>query len=256
MSFFDFAAVLGALAWIPPIGKWLYQLVTKPVVTMIPSRDAEVGYTTYGPILNLSYAFTSKHKDIIIDNITLKVQHAEGDTHIFQWTGLNETFSEITDSYGNKQVVSKDRNPIALKVGVGSLTEIFIRFQEESYRKAHNQLLSALLAKINHLRNIDPVGFIESVFLSSEYLKLKNHYKNSFWWRVGKYTVTIKLESTSKHQLQSNAFSFELLDLEVSQLRDNVETASSFLDEHIQSYQPGYDQQTYHWNWANISVEY
>ncbi|HQU09324.1 MAG TPA: hypothetical protein PLV25_05120, partial [Opitutales bacterium] len=103
----EIAAYIGAAAWLPQILAWIYRAVVKPKLRVVPNQMAEVGFTSFGPIFNVRIAFFVENRDLIIDGIDLVVRHEGGEERMFRWAGLGETFSEITDAAGNKQIVSK-----------------------------------------------------------------------------------------------------------------------------------------------------
>jgi hypothetical protein len=131
----EIAAYIGAAAWLPQIATWAYRKFVQPAVTIVPDKYAEVGFTPFGPIFNVRMAFSTENKDLIVDGFELLLRHSDGDTRTLRWSGLSETFSEITDAAGNRQVVSRDQTPIALKIGTESLIEKFVRFQEPRYHE-------------------------------------------------------------------------------------------------------------------------
>ena len=61
----DIVAYLGAAAWIPQIVKWLYNLYTRPIITITPEKSASVGYTMFGPIFNLRLSINVDKKGIL-----------------------------------------------------------------------------------------------------------------------------------------------------------------------------------------------
>lgn len=149
MTAAEIAAYIGAAAWLPQIALWAYRYFANASITIVPNRYAEVGFTSYGPIFNVRMALSVDRKDVIVDGFELTFQHADGETRTFRWSGLNETFSEIRDDAGNRQVVSRDQVPIALKIGTESLIEKFGRFQEPRYHEAVRPALSNLIAHLN-----------------------------------------------------------------------------------------------------------
>ena len=58
-----------------------------------------------------------------------------------RWAGLYEAFSEIRDDAGNRQIVSREDAPVAIKVGTQSLVEKYVRFQESRYQEETRPLL-------------------------------------------------------------------------------------------------------------------
>ena len=165
----EIAAYIGAAAWLPQIAAWVYGVFVKPVITIVPDRYAEVGFTSYGPIFNVRMAFASDRKDAIIDGFELKFRHADGDTRTLRWSGLNETFSEIRDEAGNRQqIVSRDQIPIALKIGTASLVEKFVRFQEPRYHEAIRPAFTGLVAHFTFVKRSGDPDYVSRVLGSKE----------------------------------------------------------------------------------------
>ena len=61
-TLFQITAVLGALAWLPQIIKWIVNWVKKPILKIIGDNEAQVGYIAFGSVLNINLSFISKHK--------------------------------------------------------------------------------------------------------------------------------------------------------------------------------------------------
>jgi len=47
----EIAAYIGAAAWLPQIATLIYRYFVQPVVTIIPDKYAEVGFTSLGQSL-------------------------------------------------------------------------------------------------------------------------------------------------------------------------------------------------------------
>mgnify|MGYP007040716840 FL=1 len=177
----ELAAYIGAAAWMPQILTWIYRAVTKPKLRIVPDAKGEVGFTTYGPIFNIRMAFFVENRDLIIDGVTLSITHADGDEHEMRWAGLGETFSEITDGKGNRQIVSKDQTPIAIKVPTQALVEKFVRFQEPRFHAADEPTTRALVTHFNFLKQKSPESFVQDVLASKELFSVRSEER-----RVGK----------------------------------------------------------------------
>jgi hypothetical protein len=121
---------------------------------------------------------------LIIDGIDLVVRHEDGEERMFRWAGLGETFSEITDSAGNKQIVSKDQTPIAIKVVTQSLLDKFVRFQEPRFHAADGLTTRALVSHFNFLKQKSPDGFVPQVLESKEYFAVVEQRQKWFWWKT------------------------------------------------------------------------
>ena len=64
---FELLAILGALAWSAPIVvPWLYKRIIKPKLIIITHNVIEIGYTTFGPIVNINMSFLSENKEALI----------------------------------------------------------------------------------------------------------------------------------------------------------------------------------------------
>lgn len=168
MTSAEIAAYFGAAAWLPQIATWLYRKFVHPVAMIIPDKYAEVGFTPLGPIFNLKMAFSAERKGLIVDGFELRLKHSDGDTHTLRWAGFSETFSEITDNAGNRQVVSRAQTPIALKIGTESLIEKLVRFQEPNYHKTDRPVVLALFAHLNFLKQSIPKDYVAQTLASKE----------------------------------------------------------------------------------------
>src|SRR5262249_43845015 len=252
----EIAAYVGAAAWLPQIATWIFRYFVQPVVTIVPDRYAEVGFTTYGPIFNLRLAFSAEKKDLIIDGFELLLRHFDGDTRTLRWAGLSETFSEISDAAGRRQqVISRDQTPIALKIGTESLIEKFVRFQEPRYHETDRPVLSSLIAHFNYLkRSNEPAAYVAQTLSSKELFAVLEAREKSFWWKPGRYEVTLKLSSPKRFKVTHSQFQFELSSHDVDRLKQNIATVESELRDGISSNLPDYKYQPVNWNWANVDV--
>ena len=251
----EVAAYIGAAAWLPQIAAWLYRKLVHPSVRLVPDQYAEAGFTSLGPILNLRMAFSVDHKDIIIDGMKMVLRHQDGDCRTLRWAGLAETFSEITDAAGNKQVVGRDQSPIAVKIGTQSLLEKFVRFQEPRYHESDRPVIQALVAQFNFLKQTRPDDYVPEALASKELFSLLDLRKKAFWWKPGRYDIQVKLTSPQKFSLVSSRFHFELTANDVEFLQKNVSTLETEVRNVISSNLPDFQAQPLNWNWANVNVK-
>ena len=215
---------------------------------------AYVGFTNYGPIFNVRMAFVAENRDLIIDGIDLTLRHADGESHEFRWAGLGETFSEITDSSGNKQIVSKDQTPIAIKVGTDSLLEKFVRFQEPRFHDADGRATRELVSHFGFLKQRDSVGFVQQVLASKEFFAVVEQRQNWFWWKPGRYEVTLKPASPQKFMLKGANFAFELSSVDIDALRKNIPIVKTEISNIIMSNVPNSIPVSPTWQWANVGM--
>lgn len=250
----DIAAYIGAAAWAPQIITWIYKALIRPKLRVIPNQFGEVGFTNYGPIFNVRVAFFVKNRDLIIDGIDITLRHTDGESHEFRWAGLGETISEITDSSGNKQIVSKDQTPIAIKVGTDSLLEKLTRFQEPRFHDADGETTRKLVSHFNFLKNRDPQDFVHQVLRSKEFFDVVAQRQKWFWWKPGRYEVTLKPTSPQKFTLEEATFAFELTAVDVDSLRKNIPLIKTEVSNIIMSNVPDSRPEPLTWQWANVRM--
>ena len=250
----EIVAYIGAAAWLPQILTWIYRAVVKPRLRVVPDLMAEVGFTNFGPIFNIRMAFFVENRDLIIDGIDLVIRHEGGEERMFRWAGLGETFSEITDSAGHKQIVSKDQTPIAIKVVTQSLLEKFVRFQEPRFHTADGTTTRTLVSHFNFLKQKSPDGFVPQVLDSKEYFSVVEQRQKWFWWKPGRYELTLKPSSPQKFKLVGSTFAFELQEVDVDFLRRNLPLVDTDIRNVIMSNIPDTEPEPITWNWANVTM--
>jgi hypothetical protein len=219
----DIAAYIGAAAWVPQIVTWVYQALSKPVVNIVPEQFAHVSFSTWGPGLSFRMAFFVENRDLIVDGIEVLVRHQGGDTRRFRWTGVNESISEITDAAGNKQTVSRDQYPIAIKISTQAMLERYVRFNDASYNDDTKLQWEAFVKQLAFLQQKRSTSLVAEMINSREFSDLIQKRQSLLCWREGKYDLTIHLTSPQKRFNTKNLkFSFELSEIDVENLRKNV----------------------------------
>ncbi len=249
----EIAAYIGAAAWLPQIGTWLYRYFATPHVTIIPARSAELGFTALGPILNIRLAFSSDRRDAIVNEFRIRLTHEDGDQHEFRWVGMKEIFSEITDEEGNRQVVSKDQTPIAFKIGTDILLEKFVRFQEPKFDQTTNKLFTELLTHFRFLKENDP-DFVNKTLQSKQFKDFVKAHMEAFWWKHGKYTLTFHMESPRKLILEDKKFYFTLDQIDIEELRHNLTTVEQDISNKVNSNLLNHSPKKIIWNWRHPSI--
>lgn len=250
----EIVAYIGAAAWIPQIATWLYRKFIVPSIRIIPNQYAEVGFTSSGPIFNVRMAISVEQRDVILDGMEMLIRHEDGDSRTLRWAGLGETFSEITDAAGNKQVVSRDMPPIALKIGTMSLLEKFVRFQDQKYHEDDRPLVNALITHFNYLKQAKPDTYVADTLASKELFSVLEARKKTFWWKAGRYDISISLSSPRKFKLANPDFHFELSVNDVDFLKKNLVGLDTEMTNLVSSNLPDFKIAPLNWNWANVNV--
>ena len=254
MTSTEIAAYLGAAAWLPQIIFLIYRFYITPKITIVPDSSLQLGLTSFGPIFNLRMAFSADRKDAIIDSFEVILTHEDGEKRKLRWSGMNETFSEVTDSMGNRQqVISKDQPAIALKVGTESLLEKFVRFHEPRFDETIRPVVNELTNHFDFLKK-KKADYVSQIIDSKQYNDFSEARKKAFWWKPGKYQVTFKLGSPKKMVLTHDTFSFELTLIDVEKLQKNLGTLDTDLRNILNSNLSDFEPEPINWNWANVDI--
>lgn len=177
----EIAAYVGAAAWLPPIIAFINTVFIKPIVTIVPEKQVEIGYTPFGPIFNLRLAISSAKKDIIIDYVSASIEHEDGSIYEFAWAGMRETFSEIKDMSGiMQQSVEREYSPIAIVLSRFGIIERFFRFQSPKYHSKRKALLRVAVDHHEYLKMIKP-DYHEELINSKQVHDLLGFYNQSFF---------------------------------------------------------------------------
>lgn len=81
----EIAAYVGAAAWAPQIAKYLYQTYAKPKLKLISAPTVSIGYSSSGPIVNLTTSISADRKDAVIEKMTFSVVHEKGEERELTW---------------------------------------------------------------------------------------------------------------------------------------------------------------------------
>lgn len=250
----EIAAYVGAAAWLPQIGLLIYGAAIKPIVTIVPEKQLEIGYTRYGPIFNIRLAISAAKKDTIIDQVDATLHHQDGSVHEFTWAGMKETFSEIRDLSGNMQFVEREYSPIALVLNRLGLIERFFRFQDPSFHSIQKALLKEVSDYQAYLKSSKP-DYHQELLDSKQIHDLLEFYKQHFFWKTGKYTVTFSVKSPNRIVFTKAVFTFDLKSYEVEDLKKNIPLLKSDMNNDIKSDIPDYKQENLKWSWTNPQLE-
>jgi hypothetical protein len=217
----DIAAIVGALAWLPPIFIAVRNWMTRPQIRVITQPSPEIGFTSVGTILNLRIALTVTHKDIVITGIRLKIKHESGEEMALFWRGIVQNMGTMKYPQLGSVPFEKELNVLAMKVSLKDVEERFIRFQNVDFLQKKAALEAATSKTMSHLRKSE--AFDGSTFIkSSEMADLYSLIKQSFSWKPGGYQLEVLLESPDAFSVLDNKYSFTLSPHHVQNLSSNL----------------------------------
>ena len=224
-------ALIGAGAWVPQIIFWFHNWFAKPKLNFVPEDKTEIGYTSFGPILNQFFAISTSRKDALIERIKLEVVHESGAKYNFLWKFLDERGPEITGPGGTLEQ-RKRQSATALKISILGLCEKKIGFQDILYQEKGIELTNPYREKLAYFIRTAPTNYQEEILKSNEFLKVLDFIKNEFYWKVGKYVVNLFAFEVSLKQPHKEQFEFRLSQNDVEQLERNIiGTQESLKDE-------------------------
>ena len=250
----EIAAYVGAAAWLPPIIFVIYRATIKPKVTIVPEKQVEIGYTTFGPIFNIRLAVSAARKDTIIDHVGISIRHEDGASHEFSWAGMRETFSEIKDMSGNMQFVERDYSPIALVLSKFGVIERFFRFQAPSFHSKHKKLLRVATDYQAYLKT-KKADYHEDLLNSQQVHDVLEFYEQYFFWKSGQYSVRFSVKSPKKVILTESVYVFDLQPYEVDDLKKNLPMFKIEATNLIKSDIKSFRRKEVKWNWVTTPLE-
>ena len=213
-------AYIGAAAWLPQTLIPLYNKFNKPTIAIHADHTAQIGYTLYGPIININLALHSS-KEIIIDFIGIQISRVNGQIHEFRWAGITETFSQIKSLQGENQIIQREHSPLLFRISTLSTLEYFFRFQEQKFHCDQITTSSELLKKFSTLR-ADNKDYPSSIIKSDEFQKYLEFMESYFWWKPGKYKIVFEIKAKSKLKLTRCSYTLNLENTHVNTLRANL----------------------------------
>lgn len=116
MTAIDWIAILGALAWTPHLIDMIKKWITKAKIRVITQKSAEIGFSTFGPIINIRLAFSVDHRDIVISDMKIRLKHESGEEKLFEWQGITQQVGKMTAPGAGVMPIEKENSVLAVKL--------------------------------------------------------------------------------------------------------------------------------------------
>ena len=243
----EWLAIIGAFAWLPTIIQWIKEYFNKPILTIVSGIQAEIGFTSFGPIINLSLAFLSEKKKAMVNKVELELVHENNDTQKFSWVWFEELLYSM-DLPDFQQINTKrNQSAIAIKIGVDELIEKKVGFQQNTFKNEYDKHYKQLTEDAIEFYQLGKSP--EELKITTSYRQLYDLLTNSFNWKVGKYKVKISAHISTDNIIANHEFNFSLSSLDVKLLHTNIENchlnlAKTFIVKETEVRQ---------WQWVNAS---
>lgn len=218
----DWAAIIGALAWLPHLLKLAQDYFARPEVRLITAARPEIGFTTLGPIFNIRVAFVVTKKELVISGFRLILTHEDGDQRVFSWQGIVQTLGRHVSPEGGATPFEKELQVLALKISDRDADERLVRFHESSYTKEKQQYDDRAVKKGIHAKRqgqFDAEAFLRSEEMSEVF----RFIKRSFPWKEGTYIAKFEIESPQGFSIVGDTYEFYLSAVDVEELEKNKE---------------------------------
>jgi len=250
MAFLEVVATLGALAWLPHVLKWAIDRFARPKIRIIAERTAQIGYTSFGPILNLGIAFSVRRRDIVISSIKVRLKHESGEERILSWQGIVQMLGQMNAPKVGPIPWEKESSVLAIKLTEKEIEERLIRFQEDDYHAKKGNYESHIAKKMTYLKKNGEYA-PDKILKSEEMKDLSTFINQWFNWKQGQYTLTFQMESPQKFDLENNVYEFSLNPLNIELLESNKDLIPLSYEDLFKSGIQGYQPQVTTWNWVN-----
>ncbi len=249
MNLYEMAALVGAAAWLPQIANRLYWWQVKPEINLVTGPAPEIGYTTFGPILNLSCAFSVKKKPTLIEKVDVELAHERGQATKLVWVTLNETLSVTRSLTGASTEHVKSQTAIALRVDVFRLTEKLVSFQNEDFLKGSRTVINNVDSFQNHQKRAN-LDHAQTTLDSREYADLLQFVREQFCWQPGSYTATVKIYLSEIKIPSTKVIHFLLSSDEVDLLKENIDMIEQYTTALIKGELKDFGKDVEKWNWV------
>ncbi len=225
----EIAAIVGAAAWLPILGQWVYRTwIAKPKLDVVVGSSGELGYTTFGAVLNPDLALRVQGKPALITKITIDLRHQQGRQTTLHWNGTTEVLQQAQSNSGDHASFTRTHSAVAMQVLPN--TDVVPRkfqFNDSAAGRLFNEK-SVLLAR--RLDRLPPPILLPAVQQSDEYIDLAEHGQESFPWEAGDYTATLSVEVQELKKPVSVGFSFSINAMQVTRIQANVATIKQETD--------------------------
>lgn len=249
MTITDWVAIVGALAWLPPIVGAIRHWLTKPAVQIITQPAPEIGFTSFGPICNMRLAFSVKNKDLVVTGLKLLISHESGDARTFEWRGITQKMGQMNYPEIGPVPIEKELNVLAMKLVERDIEERFVRFQEAAFLQSKALAEGRAAKKLAYLKQQG--AFDRATFLRSEEMSdVYSCVRQGFSWKPGNYRMRFLLESPEKFEVSDDCYEFSLTALAIENLEGNKKHIEQAYANEIDPPKSEVKPEPITWNWT------
>jgi hypothetical protein len=253
MTAADIAAYIGAAAWLPQIGAWIYNAFSEPELKIVSAGKIEIGFSIFGPIANPTLAISAERRDALIEKMTLQVTHEHGEQRFLDWRFLNEVQQQIRDPQGNVSSQYKNTPAVALKVSTLSLSERIVGFRDPKFEESDRTTTGPIAAQFRHNeKQTDNAVALETLLHSMEFKQAQRAFEDFMYWRAGKWEFLFSAQLAGVKKPHTQRFTVTFSDDDITELRRNCELLVPYVRAISSTEKEDQKQITWHWVYPPI----
>ncbi len=248
MTAADIAAYIGAAAWVPQIGAWIYSAASRPKLKIVSASKIEIGFSMFGPIANATLAISAERRDALVEKITLLATHEHGERRNLVWRFLNENQQQIRDPQGNISSQFKNIPAVALKVSTLTLSERIVGFHDPDFEELERSTSNRLIAQFRHLEaQVGNAAALEELLQSMDFQQAQREIENFMYWKAGKWEFLLSAQLAGVKNPHEQRFAVMFSESDITTLRKNLELLVPYFKTRLTNPE---DQKLITWNWA------
>ncbi|WP_145649413.1 hypothetical protein [Pseudoduganella lurida] len=219
--------IVGAAAWIVPIFAALKSWLRRPVVTVIPSWGAQIGFTELGPVLNIKVALTANH-DVLIDSVQLCLTHESGARFLFRWHEVVEVKGHLIFPGAQSQPLFQEAEAIAMKILSTDIKDVELRNRLSTHTETFRKFARRWAIERHRLMNAgryDPEHYYHTETVQG----LISFLRSQMIWRSGRYTLKFEIGTRTPAKLAAPVLELILSNDDIVLLQENSDNVEIFL---------------------------
>ncbi len=232
-----------AIATIALLQPWLIWLIRRHfwagIIQFHASGRLEIGYSVFGPLVNLSGTFRARDRDIYVKSAALSIERSrDRATHTFGW----HAFRPITFSLAKPEDTTLElaggfmlmqKSPARMTVVYcDRATQLEMTAPAEELRDAWSKVLAEEQTRL--LKEIeDPYqaygmlqGRLPQIYeefrTSPQHVDAFTKLERTFYWEAGDYTASLEIETLDPARSVKQSFVFSISKIESDLLRWNI----------------------------------
>ena len=247
-------AIIGALAWLPPLVSLILKLIRRPRLEVLSDNWAQIGFTELGPIFNPKLAFYAKNGSVLINRISAEVTHESGRRIDFEWQSIEERQMRMQMPEINNVLYVISDDAIGLNVTRDEMKVALIKMQSPDVIQKAEGVDRSYSEHLNHQKRVGKFE-LEEILTSKTTTDRIDFRKNNPSFEAGKYTVRLTVETRHSSIVDSELVEFEVTQEQVDSLAKNKENFPML--EKINLLRERYDKSEGwpQWSWQQVKIK-